>query len=582
MSQPSREEAGASELAAIRRESRGLYWSSAIFSFFVNLLMLTGPLFMLQVYDRVLGSQSEETLAALFVLVAFLYAMMGVLDFTRTRVFARIGARFQVLLDQRVFQAMLTSQTTGRGAKFGATALQDLESVRRLYSSPAFGAFFDIPWTPIFLVGIFIFHTWLGVLAVVGGGVLIVITILNQLMTRRALVEAASLTHRADRVAEQMRIDSEMVQSLGMRKAAFNRWQGLRQQALEESMHAADFGGGATSMSKTFRLFLQSAMLGLGAYLVLQNELTAGAMIAGSILLGRALAPIEQIVGNWPLVQRAQKGRASLAGLLNEVPVAAPRTQLPRPKARIEVNQATVVPPGEAQASLRMVSFKVEPGQACGVIGPSGAGKTTLARALTGIWPLAGGTIRLDSAALDQYDPDTLGRLIGYLPQKVQLFDGTIAENISRLTPNAKDEDIVSAAQKADAHSMILRLPDGYETQVTANGGRLSGGQVQRIGLARALFGNPVLLVLDEPNSNLDNEGSLALNAAIRAIKADGGAALIMAHRPAAIMECDTLLVLEGGIPKLFGPKDEVLQRTVANAQQIQQSKQSQSAGGVS
>ncbi|MEP2783104.1 MAG: type I secretion system permease/ATPase [Pseudoruegeria sp.] len=571
---------GETELSDVKKTSRSLYWSAGLFSFFVNLLMLTGPLFMLQVYDRVLGSQSEETLAALFLLVAFLYAMMGILDFTRARIFARIGARFQTLLDQRVFQAMLSSQTNGKGAEFGVTALQDIDSNRRLYGSPVFGAFFDLPWTPIFVLGIFVFHVWLGVLALVGGAAIVAIAILNQLSTRKSLLGSAASSQKADRLAEQMRIDSEMVQSLGMRKAAFDRWTSLRNKALDQAIQASDFGGGATSLSKTFRLFLQSAMLALGAYLVLQNQLTAGAMIAGSILLGRALAPIEQIVGNWPLILRASKGRSSLASLLNAQPLTAARTTLPHPKANLEVQQATVLPPGEAHASLRMVSFKLAPGQALGVIGPSGAGKSTLARAITGIWPVAGGVIRLDGAALDQYDPDVLGRLIGYLPQRVQLFDGTIAENIARLTPNAKDEDIVAAAQKADAHDMILRLPEGYDTIVAANGGRLSGGQIQRIGLARALYGNPVLLVLDEPNSNLDNEGSAALNTAIRAVKDAGGTAMIMAHRPAAIAECDMLLVLEGGLPKAFGPRDEVLKKTVSNHAQI--SNNPVSAGGVS
>ncbi len=569
---------GFSELGKIRQINRGLFWSAAVFSFFVNLLMLTGPLFMLQVYDRVLGSQSEETLAALFLLVAFLYAMMGILDFTRVRVFARIGARFQEALDERVFQAMIAAQTNGKGMKFGVTALQDLESIRRLYTSPAFGAFFDFPWTPVFLLGIFIFHPWLGILALSGGLILVAITVMNQLTTRNSLMQGAATSNRADRLAEQMRIDSEMVQSLGMRGAAFDRWRRLRKDALAHAITASDYGGGATSLSKTLRLFLQSAMLALGAYLVLQNQLTAGAMIAGSILLGRALAPIEQIVGNWPLIQRASKGRASLANLLQAQPIKPTQTALPKPKAKLEIQQATVLPPGEAQASLRMLSLELHPGQALGVIGPSGAGKSTLARAITGIWPLAGGVIRLDSAALDQYDPDVLGRLIGYLPQRVQLFDGTIAENIARLSPNAKDEDIVAAAQKADAHDMILRLPDGYDTMVTANGGRLSGGQVQRVGLARALYGDPVLLVLDEPNSNLDNEGTMAMNAAVRSVKERGGAVLVMAHRPAAIVECDQLLVLEGGIAKALGPRDQILQQTTANHAEIAQSK---SAGGV-
>jgi ATP-binding cassette subfamily C protein len=310
-------------------------------------------------------------------------------------------------------------------------------------------------------------------------------------------------------------------------------------------------------------------MLGLGAFLVLEGWATAGVMIASSILLGRALSPIEMIVGQWAVVQRGREGWRNLSVLLGEVPEEQKRTALPRPKGRLELEQVTVIPPGEQQATLRMVSFRVEPGQAVGVIGTSGAGKSTLARAITGTWRVAGGKIRLDGAALDQYDPDVLGRYVGYLPQRVALFDGTIKENIARLSPTPDDAEVVRAAQAAAAHDMILRLPDGYDTRVTANGGRLSGGQIQRIGLARALYGDPVVVVLDEPNSNLDNDGSLALNAAIKSLKERGAAILIMAHRPAAIQECDMLLMIENGTRRAFGPKEEILREMVANHRQI-------------
>ena len=320
-------------------------------------------------------------------------------------------------------------------------------------------------------------------------------------------------------------------------------------------------------------------MLGLGAYLVLQNELTPGAMIAGSILMGRALAPIELAIGQWGLVQRARKGWDSLATLLGEIPPEPQKTPLPQPRARLEAQAVTVIPPGQQQASLRAVSFDIKPGSAVGVIGPSGAGKSTLARAITGVWRPAGGKIRLDGASLDNYEPDVLGHHIGYLPQRVQLFDGTIADNIARLDPNPDPEKIVTAAKKAAAHDMILKLPEGYDTVVTTTGGRLSGGQIQRIGLARAMYDDPVFLVLDEPNSNLDNEGSNALNAAIRAMKAEEKSVIIMAHRPAAIEECDTLLVLENGTRVAFGPKDEVMRAVVKNHAEIEKSA---TPGGVS
>ena len=310
-------------------------------------------------------------------------------------------------------------------------------------------------------------------------------------------------------------------------------------------------------------------MLAAGAYLVLKQEITPGAMIASSILMGRALSPIEQVVGGWSLVQRALDGWDRLAGLLTRRPPPVKHTPLPRPTARLEVRNLTVVPPGQNAPTLRGVSFDLAPGQALGVIGPSGAGKSTLGRALIGAWPVAGGSIRLDGATLDQYDPDVLGSLIGYLPQQVTLFDGTIAENIARLSPQPDPAQIVAAATAAAAHRMILDLPQGYDTPVTQSGGRLSGGQIQRIGLARALYADPVIFVLDEPNSNLDNDGSTALNLAIRNIKARGGAVIIMAHRPAAITECELLLMMDQGLRRAFGPRDEVLRSLVRNAEQI-------------
>lgn len=569
---------GREELRSARAESRGLYWFVAVFSFFVNLLMLTGPLYMLQVYDRVLGSRSQETLLALSLLAAFLYATMGILDFTRGRVMARVGARFQDRLDRRVFEAALKKNSPNALQSVAATAHRDLESVQRLMISPALMALFDIPWTPVFLAGISLFHPWLGMLAVGGGTGLILISLLNQITSRRPLLKSNVASFRSDTISDQLRSESEMIQSLGMRGAAFDRWQVARAEALRETVNASDTAGTFASLTKTLRLFLQSAMLGLGAYLVLRNELTPGAMIAASILLGRALSPIEQAIGQWPVVQRAMKGWNNLAELLSEVPVEQPRTPLPIPKARLEVHGITVIPPGMQQAAIRGVSFSVQPGQAIGIIGPSGSGKTTLARAITGVWRAAAGKLRLDGATLDQYEPDVLGQHIGYLPQRVQLFDGTIAENIARLSLKPDPQMVVQAAQKAAAHEMILKLPDGYDTRVSANGSLLSGGQLQRIGLARALFGAPVILVLDEPNSNLDNEGSEALNTAIRNMKSEGKSVLIMAHRPAAIKECDTLLVLKEGVAAAFGPRDDVLKATVSNHAAIKATP----AGGVS
>ncbi|KIC24771.1 MULTISPECIES: type I secretion system permease/ATPase [unclassified Leisingera] len=568
---------GYDELRQVRRQSRGLYWFTGIFSFFVNLLMLTGPLYMMQVYDRVLGSRSEATLLALSLLVVFLYGMMGLLDYARGRIMARVGARLQAALDKRVFDAMIRRSAVAQDP-VAQTGLSDLESVQRLIASPVLTAAFDLPWTPVFLAGIALFHPWLGLLALGGGAVLVLIAFLNQMFTRLPQQKASMTGHKANLMSEEIRNEAEMIQSMGMRGASFERWKQARDAALTDSVTANDTGGGFTTLTKTLRLFLQSAMLGLGAYLVLQNEVTPGAMIAGSILMGRALAPIELGLGQWALVQRAMKGWHNLAELLDKVPEEETRTALPKPKALLEVQGLAVVPPGSNTPLLRNVNFRVQPGQAIGVIGPSGSGKSTLARALTGVWRPAAGSVRLDGASLDQYAPDVLGGHIGYLPQRVQVFDGTIAQNIARLNQQPDAEKVVEAARKAAAHEMILKLPDGYDTRVNATGGRLSGGQMQRVGLARALFDDPVIVILDEPNSNLDNEGSMALNQAIKQIKAEGRSVLIMAHRPAAIQECDTLLVIDKGTQTAFGPKDKVLQEMVANHQNI---RQATGAGGV-
>lgn len=565
MRQIADKDAGRRELRRALRKSWYQFLAVFLFSIFVNMLMLTGPIFMMTLYDRVLGSRSEETLVALLILVAFLYLMMGFLDYARGRVLARAGASFQTILDHRVFTVVLRQASLAAGRMGPNTGLRDLEAIQRLLSSPALFAVFDMPWTPIFLMIIFLFHPWMGIMAVAGGGLLILLAIANQVLTKRAVQEANQATGQADMFAGSLRSEAELVQSLGMRQAVYNRWMVFRQKSLAQTISASDFTGTFTSATKTLRLFLQSAILALGGYLVLQGELTAGGMIAGSILLGRALSPVEQAIGQWPSVQHAQTAWKNLSELLSAVPPELPKTPLPEPRAILDVHQLTVLPPGQSQASLRMVSFKVGQGQALGVIGQSGAGKSTLARAVTGVWPAAGGKIRLDGIALDQFDADVLGGYIGYLPQRVTLFDGTIADNIARMSTAPDPALIVEAAKKAGAHDMIVRLPDGYDTQVSANGGRLSGGQVQRIGLARALYGNPVILVLDEPNSNLDSVGSGALNRAVRDMKAAGKAVIIMAHRPAAIAECELLLVLEDGMRKAFGPRDEVLKSQVEN-----------------
>lgn len=549
--------------AELRAGSAPLLAMVALFSVAVNLLLLTGPLYMLQVYDRVLTSHSVPTLIALSGLAAGLFAGLGVLDHARGRILARIGARLQDRLDQRVFTAAQRRLVALPGDPAALAAQRDLEAVQRLWASPLMVAGFDLPWTPLFLAALFAFGVPLGWLAVAGGALLVALALLNQRLSEPLLQGATAQALAADRRAEDLAKGAETVLALGMQDNAFARWAALRRGALDQTVGAGDRGGLFNALSRTLRMMLQSAALGLGAWLVLNDRLSGGAMVAASILLGRALQPVEQIIAQWPLLSRAAEARGRLALLLSRHPPEGARTPLPRPEARLEVLNLTVLPPGHGVAVLRGISFAIAPGQALGVIGPSGAGKTALARALTGLWPAAVGTVRLGGATTDQFGAAALGRLTGYLPQQVVLFDGTVAENIARLAPNPDAAALTDAARRAAAHEMILHLPQGYDTPAGTLGGRLSGGQMQRIGLARALYGEPVLLILDEPNANLDHEGTEALNAAIRAHKAAGGAVLIMAHRPAALQECDLLLMLDEGRQRAFGPRDQVLREVI-------------------
>ena len=555
-------------LTTVRRRSRHFLWFAFFFSIFVNLLMLTGPLFMLQVYDRVLGSQSEETLVVLLILVIGLYGFMWLLDFARTRLVARFGARFQTALDDKVFEAQLTSDS--RNTPEAISANRDLEAIQGFYGSSALTAMMDAPFTPLFIGVIFVFHSWLGWFALAGGLVLIVITVLNQILTSRRVAEAQRAAEIANRFGENARRASELIRSQGMLAPVTTRWMSQRILALEENMSAIDWTGAFTTFTKSFRLSLQSLVLALGAWLVLRNELTAGAMIAGSILLGRALAPIEQIIGRWPQIARARQGWRSLDKFLGGLPVAQDRTRLPRPEGRLDVKGVTITSTPGKPPVLYNVTFSLTPGEALGVIGRSGSGKTTIAKAILGLIRPNIGEVRLGGALVDHYTPDDLGAHIGYLPQDPMLITGTIAENIARMSLEIDSSMVVDAAKKAKAHDLILSLPNGYETRIEDNNIGLSGGQRQRIALARALFGNPVLLVLDEPNSALDQEGSEALNAAIRMAKGEGRSVIIMTHRPVAISECDNLLVVDNGAVKANGPRDEIIKSMMKNAGDVQ------------
>ncbi len=539
---------GAREVRGALLECRKLFAVCAFFSVFVNVLMLTGPVFMLQVYDRVLSSRSEATLLALIFIVGFLFLVMGVLDYARGRVLARAGARLQSRLDSRVLRAVLDRSTSPAERSAPSTGPQDLEAIQRFSSSSAPFAFFDVPFTPLFLAVLFIFHWLLGLLAVFSGVLLVVIALVGQKRTARLHEELQDKASGSNFFIEQMRSGGETVAGLGMRDAVVARSKQLRAGVLDQTLESSDRLGLFSSASKTLRLFLQSMMLGLGAWLAIEGEITPGLMIAASILLGRALAPVDQAIGQWPLMQRTLGAYRSLSSLLSATPEAMRRTSLPKPRAVLDAQRVVVAPPGARYAIVRNASLRLKPGQAAGIAGPTASGKSTFARALAGVWQPVGGSIRLDGAELEQYG-ERLGEHVGYLPQEVLLFDGTVAENIARLSSEASDEQVVEAAKRAGAHEMILGLPDGYDFRVSSGGAALSGGQRQRIALARAFFGDPAVIVMDEPDSNLDAEGTMALARALESHKQRGGAAVVVAHRHGAFAQCDTVYIMEDGRP---------------------------------
>jgi ATP-binding cassette subfamily C protein/ATP-binding cassette subfamily C exporter for protease/lipase/ATP-binding cassette subfamily C protein EexD len=530
----------------------------ALFSFALNLLMLASPIYMLQVYDRVLTTGHYETLALITALALAALLILGALDALRAAVMNRIGGWLNARLGPELLGVSLRSRLLGDTG--GGQPLRDLAQVQGFVGGQGLAVFFDAPWVPVFVVLVWLLHPILGLVAAGSAVLLFVMTILNDWTTRAPLTRATQAQIQAQLQAEQTIRNAEVVRAMGMRAAMVERWNKVNDAALEATSLAAERGGVFVGITKFLRFGVQVAILGVGALLVLRGELSSGGMVAASILLGRALAPVEQAMGAWKNFTQARLAYGRLQQRLAALPRERPRTELPEPKGSLAVERLTYQLPGSDRPVLQQVAFALEPGEALAIIGPSAAGKSTLCRHLVGIAQPSAGHVRLDGADVHHWDPERLGRHVGYLPQDVELFGGSVRENIARMG-EGDDAEIVEAARLAHAHDMILKLPQGYDTQIGDAGARLSGGQRQRIGLARALFGSPCLVVLDEPNANLDQAGELALAAAVAELKRRGATIVIVSHRPSALQNVDKILFLKDGRVEAFGPRDEVLRQ---------------------
>ena len=548
-----------SELGDALRTCRNAFIGLGVISCMINVLYLTGSLFMLEVYDRVLPSRSVPTLIGLAILAAGMYFFQGTLDMIRGRVLGRIGTALDEALNRRVFDTMVRLPLIVGNRNEGLQPLRDLDNVRSFLSGAGPGAFFDLPWLPFYLAICFVFHVLIGLTALVGAVILVSLTIVTEYMSRQPAREATGLAARRNDLATSSRRNAEVVVAMGMSGRLTSRWIDANQNYLAGNQRASDITGGLGAIAKVLRMTLQSAVLAVGAYLVINQQATAGVIIASSILSARALAPVDLAIAHWKSFVAARQSWHRLNRLLEQLPPRAEQMQLQPPSSRLAVEAVSIVPPGDQKLIVQDVTFALEAGHGLGIIGPSGSGKSSLARALVGVWQPFRGKVRLDGAALDQWAGDVLGRHIGYLPQDVELFAGTVAQNICRFDPDANSGGIIAAAKEAGVHQLIIKMRDGYDTQIGEQGTALSAGQAQRVALARALYGDPFLIVLDEPNSNLDTEGDEALTRAVRGARERGAIVVVVAHRPVGIEAVDQLLVLKDGRMQAFGPKETVL-----------------------
>ena len=548
-------------ITAAFKDCRRVLYGVGLFSAMVNILMLAGPLYMLQVYDRVLASQSVATLIALSIGLTGALLLQTLMDLIRNRMVTRSAGYLDQHLAAIGHIAVIQLAAAGRPTRETPDPVRELDQIRTFLTGQGALAIVDLPWIPVFLVICALIHPCLGLIALLGGVLLATATLLTE-WASRAPSRNANLGARARSLALELdRRNAETTTAMGMQAALSHRWLTLNAAYAQATQRAADVVGLYGCLSRTTRLMLQSAALGVGAYLVIQHELMPGAMIAASITMARALAPIETAIANWRGFVAARDSLGRLRRALAPFAADPVRTSLPKPRATLAAEGLTIVPPQGKRATVVNANFTVKAGQVLGVIGPSGSGKTSLARALIGVWPPAQGSVRIDDAALEQWPQDVLGRELGYLPHSVDLFDGSVSENIARMAEKPTDEAVVSAARAAGAHDMILRLPEGYDTRIGHAGTTLSAGQRQRVALARALYGDPFVLVLDEPNANLDGEGELALLRAIEATKMRGGIVVLIAHRAGMLSVCDKLLVLRDGAQYAFGDPDDILGR---------------------
>ena len=554
--------------------------SVGCFTALINVLMLVPSIYMLQVYDRVLSSQNETTLAMLSLMVVGFFVFIGLLEVVRSFIVIRIGSQLERRFNLRVYQAAF-ERNLFKGEGNAGQSLGDLTHIRQFVTGPALFAFFDAPWFPVYLFVIYLFNVWLGVLATAGALLLIALACLNEYMTKKPLGEAAGFSQQSSQLATSHLHNAETIQAMGMLGSLRKRWFQVHSRFLGLQNQASDTGAVISSLSKTLRLCLQSLVLGLGALLVIKGDMTAGMMIAGSILMGRVLSPIDQLIAVWKQWSGAKLAYRRLDALLQAFPPSDDAMALPAPKGQITFEQVSAGPPGQRTATLHMVNFNLGAGEVLGVLGASGSGKSTLARVLVGVWPTLGGTVRLDGADIHRWNRDQLGPYIGYLPQDIELFSGSIAENIARFS-EADAQKVVAAAQQAGVHEMILRLPQGYDTQLGEDGSGLSGGQKQRVALARAMYGTPSLVVLDEPNSNLDTVGEAALASAIAQLKAQGTTVVLVTHRSSVLAQADKLLVLNEGRLQAFGPSQDVLKALSGAANEQPREKPAQAPGGLS